>query len=87
MKVKSTMASQGQLQERAGLLSGKTALVTGASRGIGAAIAECFAQQGASLLLAARSQDKLEEVSCHEPKSPCNCSPGTFEREGHCKPI
>jgi gluconate 5-dehydrogenase len=41
-------------------LSGKTALVAGASRGIGLAIAQALAAHGASTILAARSMDKLE---------------------------
>jgi len=41
-------------------LSGKTALVAGASRGIGLAIAQAMAAQGARTILAARSTDKLE---------------------------
>lgn len=41
-------------------LDGKTALVAGASRGIGLAIAEAMARAGARTLLAARSLDALE---------------------------
>lgn len=44
-------------------LEGKTALVTGASRGIGAAIARKMSSQGARTLLAARSVDKLEQLA------------------------
>ena len=43
-------------------LAGKLALVTGASRGIGAATAEALAQAGAHVLLVARSTAALEEV-------------------------
>jgi NAD(P)-dependent dehydrogenase (short-subunit alcohol dehydrogenase family) len=44
-------------------LSGKAALVTGASRGIGAAIAKAFADAGAEVALAARSHDRLADVA------------------------
>ena len=44
-------------------LSGKVALVTGASRGIGAATARALAAAGASVALAARDAARLEELS------------------------
>lgn len=43
-------------------LSGKLALVTGASRGIGAATAEALAEAGAHVILAARTASALEQV-------------------------
>ncbi|MEE4338148.1 SDR family NAD(P)-dependent oxidoreductase [Erythrobacter sp.] len=44
-------------------LSGKVALVTGASRGIGLAIAQALAAEGAKLCIAARGQDALEKAA------------------------
>lgn len=46
-------------------LEGRTAMVTGASRGLGRAIALGLARSGASLVLAARDEAKLQEVA-HE---------------------
>jgi 3-oxoacyl-[acyl-carrier protein] reductase len=45
-----------------GELSGKVSLVTGASRGIGRAIARELAARGATVVLAARDEAKLAEV-------------------------
>jgi NAD(P)-dependent dehydrogenase (short-subunit alcohol dehydrogenase family) len=45
-----------------GKLQGKVAVITGASRGIGAAAARVFAAEGARVVLAARSRDSLESL-------------------------
>ncbi len=44
-------------------LAGKVAIVTGASKGIGRAIAEMLAAENMKLVLAARSQDLLEQLA------------------------
>lgn len=44
-------------------LSGKTVLITGASRGIGAAAAHAFADAGANVVLAARSTDDIRAIA------------------------
>jgi NAD(P)-dependent dehydrogenase (short-subunit alcohol dehydrogenase family) len=44
------------------VLAGKVALITGASRGIGAAVAVRFAAEGAHVVLAARTPGGLEET-------------------------
>jgi len=43
-------------------LTGKTALITGASSGIGAALAREFGRRGASLILLARNRERLQAV-------------------------
>ena len=50
-------------------LRGSTAVVTGASRGIGVHIARALAEQGVNVSLAARSEGDLEVV-CKEMASP-----------------
>lgn len=44
-------------------LAGRTAMVTGASRGLGKAVALGLAEAGAALILAARDAEKLEETA------------------------
>src|SRR5918993_3938960 len=44
-------------------LTGRTALVTGASRGIGAAVAVALARAGADLALNSRNSEALEKVA------------------------
>ena len=48
-----------------GLLKDKIAIVTGASRGIGAASARVFSEAGASVVLAARSEKEIDHLA-HE---------------------
>ncbi|TKC87288.1 SDR family oxidoreductase [Trinickia terrae] len=46
-------------------LSGKTALVTGGSRGLGLQVAEALGEQGARIVLSSRKAGELQEAQAH----------------------
>jgi len=46
-------------------LTGKTALITGGSRGLGLQMAEALGSQGAKVLLSARKADELQQAQAH----------------------
>ena len=48
-------------------LEGKVAIVTGANSGVGAAISRLFAAEGASVVMAARRKEALDEVANRRP--------------------
>ena len=51
-------------------LAGKTAVVTGASAGMGEAIAALFAREGANVVAVARRLDRLEQLAAAEKDAP-----------------
>jgi len=56
-------------------LEGKTAMVTGAGRGIGKAIALILAEAGAQIIAAARTKEEIEETASEVRKMGRTCLP------------
>lgn len=54
------------------MLKGKSALITGASRGIGAAIARKFASEGAKLIISATNEELLSKMKKELDDSGCD---------------
>jgi NAD(P)-dependent dehydrogenase (short-subunit alcohol dehydrogenase family) len=57
------MAAANPKEASSRLLEGKVVIVTGASRGIGAASARAFAVEGAKVILAARTEELIHAIS------------------------
>jgi 3-oxoacyl-[acyl-carrier protein] reductase len=66
-------------------LSGRVAIVTGASQGIGRACAIELAKRGASVALIARNQQKLEEVAAEMAPARTRVTPADIENEDQIK--
>src|SRR5260370_39372544 len=66
-------------------MSGKTALVTGGSRGIGAMIARGYVEAGAKVYISSRKREGCDEVAAELSKiGPCVSLPADLSDETAC---
>ena len=68
-------------------LSGRIAIITGASSGIGAAVARAFAAEGARLVLAARRRERLQELADELGPADVRICPTDVTDEGQVKTL
>lgn len=70
-------------------LAGKTALITGGSRGLGLQMAEALGEQGAKLVLSSRKQADLDEAVAHLKKRGIEASAiaADLAQEAHIGPL
>ena len=67
-------------------IDGKTALVTGGSRGIGKMIAEGYVEAGAAVYISSRKADVCEEVAQElSKKGTCIAVPADLSKEAECR--
>lgn len=67
-------------------IAGKTALVTGGSRGIGKMIASGFVRAGATVYIASRKADVLEKTAAElSEHGPCTALPADLSSEKECE--
>jgi gluconate 5-dehydrogenase len=70
-------------------LAGKTALITGGSRGLGLQMAEALGEQGATIVLSSRKQADLDEAVAHLKERGVTASAiaADLSQEAHIEPL
>ncbi|MBW2509545.1 MAG: SDR family oxidoreductase, partial [Deltaproteobacteria bacterium] len=66
---------------------GKTVVITGASSGIGEACARKFVEEGANVVLAARSKEPLDKLAAELGSSVAHAVPADISDVGACKKL